>query len=155
MVSSQPMPPRAATRCGRAEPRVRAPTNTPRARPRRRRNHVDAAFSPGGYTRASPAPVTARPTIAEGRSGATNRVRLATAATVEPISTRRRGGIRSARFATADPTAPTTKPIWTAIVSHDPSVRLRSNSARSSLSTAAAANQVDMARTMAVARNAN
>ena len=80
---------------------------------------------------------------------------MAVAATSDPTSMSLRGATRSARFTTAEATAPTTKPSWTAMVSHDPAVVDRSQRSRSWGSTAEAENQVVIDSTMAVPSTAS
>src|SRR5882762_4791194 len=67
---------------------------------------------------------------------------FAVAAPSEPTRIMRRGETMSARLRTLEPSAPVTKPSWTAIVSHEAAVLDRSHSARSCGMTADAENHV-------------
>src|SRR5437762_3765610 len=142
------------TRCGAAEPSVRAPTRIPIAHPRPSRNQPAAIFIPGGYTPASAAPVATRnanpltgPRDIATPSVASAAVRLAAAA-------RRRADQRSLSVSMALTSAPPTKPSCTEMVSHEAPVGPRRHAAERAGATAEALNHGAMAHSCATARTA-
>ena len=139
-------------RWGSAEPSVRAPIIAPSANPRPTRYQLDIAFSAGGYTPASAAPVTSR-AKREGMNASVSTMDAFARAAIEAlIMIRRLGGIRSARLVAEENTAPTTNPSWTAMVSQLLSADERSHRSLSCPSTAAVENHGDIASTSATAR---
>ena len=106
------------TRCGLAEPRVRAPTRMPIASPLPSLNHPAAIFIPGGYTLASAAPVSSRQAIPSVMPLDAATPSVAIAASAADPATRRRADRRSANVKIALTSAPATNPSCTEIVSH-------------------------------------
>ena len=151
ITGAQASPPRPLIRCGSAEPKAKAPTITPRARPRSRSNQAAMAFIAGGYTRARHTPVARRTAIAVPGVCTPNKPRLARPAAILPSAIRRRGFTRSARFSVAEISAPATKPSCTAIVSQAPQPGARCQAFCSSGRTAVADSQGAMPSNMPVA----
>src|SRR5262249_44682287 len=79
---------------------------------------------------------------------------LTSAAQSAPMSMRRRGRTRSARFKMAEARHPATKPSWTEIVIREPVLEERCQSARSCGKTAEAENHAPMHNTQEAARTA-
>ena len=148
--------PRPLIRWGRAEPRVRAPSSTPNARPRSVDSDQEAmSFMPTGYTPASRSPVRNLSGIAAERLF-TNRANRAvhTAAPNALAASRYWGAIRSARLNRVEVTAPATNPICTEAVSQTAAVDPIPHSDRRLGTTAVAENQTHSPSTCTMAMRA-
>ncbi len=145
-----PTPPNALSRCGAADPIVKAPTSIPMPSPRSWRVQVVMIFMPTGYTPASTIPVRNRRRRAGirlvARRGISPVARAASSA--EPAKNRRTGTL-SARVNADEPSAPTTKPICTDIVSQALPESLRPHASVRAGTTADAENQTDIASSSA------
>src|SRR5215207_1393080 len=137
--------PTALTRYGEAFPKVSAPTSTPKAVPRPRRNHVAIIFIPGGYTPARHTPTKKRSTTPVTKSDAKSpNAALTTAPAKADSANNFRELITSGRFSSALKSVPATKPNCTASVSQPAADSDRLHSARSAGTTAEAENHRDM-----------
>src|SRR5262245_39849657 len=93
-----------------------------------------------------------RPSVGAYPASSRGMAALQIAAARALTATSRWAESRSARFRMAERSAPTTKPIWTLIVSHDCSGPERPHSAVSCGTTAEAENQTEMAKSSAITR---
>src|ERR1043165_2139361 len=148
--------PTAFTRYGEAFPNVSAPTRTPKAVPRPRRNHVAIIFMPGGYTPARHTPTRKRNATPKPKLCAKNaKTALTTAPAIEQTVKRWRELMTSGRLRSAERSVPATKPSCTARVSQLVADSDRRHSARSAGATAEAENHRDMPSSSAVPSSAS